>query len=150
MRVSEQQLNQSKSPFVNKNLSDIQLPQCLKPINFMHVKVKNLRHKKLTEQCTRPSRMPGRNNMSRYDSFQLPTPPSPAKSNNRKRLIKRLRWRYEEKTYTFFSTRYKDNYEPLIANVEFCVVPHRRVQRTHRIQPDVKSVCCGRPPSQPF
>ena len=104
----------------------------------------------ITEQCTRPSRMPGRNNMSRYDSFQLPTPPSPAKSNNRKRLIKRLRWRYEEKTYTFFSTRYKDNYEPLIANVEFCVVPHRRVQRTHRIQPDVKSVCCGRPPSQPF
>ena len=56
-------------------------------------KRKNHGHEKLTEPCTRLSRMPGRNNMFDYDSFQLPAPPSPAKKNNIKRLIKRLWWR---------------------------------------------------------
>ena len=38
VRVIEQQLNQSKNPFITKTLLVIKSPQCLKTINVIHVK----------------------------------------------------------------------------------------------------------------
>ena len=38
VRVIEQQLNQSKNPFITKTLNTKKSPQCLKTINVIHVK----------------------------------------------------------------------------------------------------------------
>ena len=107
VRVIEQQLNQSKNPFITKTLLVIKSHHsALKPsTSFMLSKRKNLVHEKLTEPCTRPSRMPGRNNIC-FTTTPCSCPPLllQQKIITWKQLIKHLRWRFEKRKLTFFRT----------------------------------------------